>query len=1044
MATTTWITAANGDFAANSNWSGGSPVAADDAVLAADGGSPYTASSAAGPTVNSIATAANATLAITAGTFTATNGTGTGVNAGTISIGSNSNFSIGGTFNNSGTVSLNSYSPSQLIIAANTTLTGGGQINMTNAGGAGYNNVIYGVTAATNLTNVDNTISGGGKLGNGQMTLVNQAAGTINATNGSQQLVISTGANTAANAGLIEATGGAGLLIASTKVDNGTAGIIQAVGSHVDLQSATIAGGTLKSSASGYIRTIDNGSVLDGTTNAVNNQALLNIDPNTSLTTKGTINNTGSINLNSYNASQLVIGANTSLTGGGQINMTDAGGAGYNNVIYGATAATTLTNVDNTISGGGKLGNGQMTLINQLGGKINANSASQQLVINTGANTVVNAGLIKATGAAGLRIVSTKINDTSGSTILADNSHVDLQSATIIGGFLKTANGGLIQTVDNGSILDGSTTTVSGTTTVRHPVTVLGNVVINQNTALTIQGGIVLTQKVGTVVTNGIITLNAYSASQLIVGSKGAQLTGSQIIMSDAGGASYNNQINGTLKTGTKPTVSKLTNISTMIVGAGHIGTNLLLANSAKGIINANSANNALIIETGNSTVAKSNVVANAGLLESTTLDPTKGVGGLLIRNTVISNSSSGIVEANGAHTHVDLTTATIAGGTLKTLGGGIIQTMDNGSILDGTLTAVNNQAAIVVNASTSLTLKGTINNTGSISLNAYNAAQLIMGANTTLTGGGAINMTDVSGAGYNNLVFGVTAATTLTNVNNTISGDGKLGNGQLTLINQTAGTINASSNSQQLVIDTGGSAVTNAGIIKATGSSGLTISGGVANSGTISAAGGNVYIGGAVTGSGSEALNGASSLEDASAVSNNVSFAVGATGTLKLDQAQNFTGSVSGFNSQNALDLANISDATTTLSYSGTTTSGVLTVADGTTTAHINLTGNYTAATFTHTNDGAGHAKILVSGTGLSATLQSSSKLAVTATTNGSAFYGNMLIGDPPAATSASKAQGLVSALAAFGANKSYMHNESLFAGAMNTNRPMLAAARG
>ena len=69
---------------------------------------------------------------------------------------------------------------------------------------------------------------------------------------------------------------------------------------------------------------------------------------------------------------------------------------------------------------------------------------------------------------------------------------------------------------------------------------------------------------------------------------------------------------------------------------------------------------------------------------------------------------------------------------------------------------------------------------------------------------------------------------------------------------------------------------------------------------------------------------------------------------------------------------------------------------------------------------------------------------LDVTTSSAGSAFYGNLLIGDPPAATTASKAQGLVSALAAFGANDSHMSNEGFYSRAMNTNRPMLAAARG
>ena len=60
------------------------------------------------------------------------------------------------------------------------------------------------------------------------------------------------------------------------------------------------------------------------------------------------------------------------------------------NRISGVTAAATLANVDNKISGGGQLGTASMTLINQAKGTIDA-TGKNALVINTGANTVTNA-----------------------------------------------------------------------------------------------------------------------------------------------------------------------------------------------------------------------------------------------------------------------------------------------------------------------------------------------------------------------------------------------------------------------------------------------------------------------------------------------------------------------------------------------------------------------------------------------------------------------------------------------------------------------------
>jgi hypothetical protein len=59
---------------------------------------------------------------------------------------------------------------------------------------------------------------------------------------------------------------------------------------------------------------------------------------------------------------------------------------------------------------------------------------------------------------------------------------------------------------------------------------------------------------------------------------------------------------------------------------------------------------------------------------------------------------------------------------------------------------------------------------------------------------------------------------------------------------------------------------------------------------------------------------------------------------------------------SSTVLDLDDIAyGANTTATYSGTTTSGVLTVTDGTHTAKINLAGNFTTAGFSLSKDAQG-----------------------------------------------------------------------------------------
>ena len=81
-------------------------------------------------------------------------------------------------------------------------------------------------------------------------------------------------------------------------------------------------------------------------------------------------------------------------------------------------------------------------------------------------------------------------------------------------------------------------------------------------------------------------------------------------------------------------------------------------------------------------------------------------------------------------------------------------------------------------------------------------------------------------------------------------------------------------------------------------------------------------------------------------------------SGTLKLDNSQNFGGTVAGLATSGVqnVDLADINFATLqTLGYSGNTLSGTLTVTDGTHTAILALLGNYTVANFKTSNDGHG-----------------------------------------------------------------------------------------
>jgi hypothetical protein len=94
------------------------------------------------------------------------------------------------------------------------------------------------------------------------------------------------------------------------------------------------------------------------------------------------INNAGTITLGSTgNFTELVLQGNVTLSGGGAVTMTN----NANNFIFGATGADTLTNQE-TISGAGHIGNGQMTLVNS--GTINANQSAGMTLANRQATPV--------------------------------------------------------------------------------------------------------------------------------------------------------------------------------------------------------------------------------------------------------------------------------------------------------------------------------------------------------------------------------------------------------------------------------------------------------------------------------------------------------------------------------------------------------------------------------------------------------------------------------------------------------------------------------
>ena len=231
----------------------------------------------------------------------------------------------------------------------------------------------------------------------------------------------------------------------------------------------------------------------------------------------GTINNTGTIALNSAgnqtNLEILVHGA--TLQGGGHITLSASNG----NVIFGGTADAILTNVDNIISGAGQLGNGQLTIVNETAGVIDGNASGYVLVLDTGSNAVMNYGTIEASDGGKVEIRSNIINAGilevgAGSTILIDNSVANSGTMETSGTLdvLGAVSGTGVIKIDSGANLEFGSAS-SATVTFANGSATTGNLVFDDSKDFT--GQIVGFAGDGTTANSDLIDLKDINFSHL-------------------------------------------------------------------------------------------------------------------------------------------------------------------------------------------------------------------------------------------------------------------------------------------------------------------------------------------------------------------------------------------------------------------------------------------------------------------------------------------------------------------------------------------------
>ena len=316
-----------------------------------------------------------------------------------LTVDGSSLFTGAGTLANSGGITFEGLTyGSTLTLGGSVTLSGGGTITLIPRSQIGGDN--------STLTNVDNTIAGysGGMGVDGieanNLTIINQAAGVINANVSGEYFTVSPRGGTVTNAGLLEATNGGILDLDGSfgaTFNNVAAGTMQAQdGSVLLVRGSGVTGGTLSTSGSGLIQ-IDRGGQDAGFTNVTSTGSLF-VDGTVDLT--GTFTNSGSVTFggNGGNGGITIntLG-NVTLNGAGLITMTSGSQITGN--------GGTLTNTGNTIQGFGNLGNNQIGIANGAAGVINANISGLTLTVDPAVGGLTNAGLMEA-GAGGTLFLS--------------------------------------------------------------------------------------------------------------------------------------------------------------------------------------------------------------------------------------------------------------------------------------------------------------------------------------------------------------------------------------------------------------------------------------------------------------------------------------------------------------------------------------------------------------------------------------------------------------------------------------------------------------
>ena len=494
--------------------------------------------------------------------------------------------------------------------------------------------------------------------------------GTIHADGGGLQL----DTHLKTNNSQISALNGGKVRIYNTSVDNTNGTITAETGSMVEIQNATLTGGTLDGDGS-FSVVGATGNIIDSSAAPVIFDSTMELGTGDTLTVRGNLENRGVINLSDLASgiTYLRLDGDVTLSGDGRVvfNSTE------DNYIEGLDPAHVLTVGSSqllTTSTDSRVDWSRLVAETINHGTIRADGGGLQLLTNPKRNH----HRIEAINGGNLRIYNTTI-DNRGATLFADHlSTVELSSATVSGGSLTATRVG----EDRGTYHVISTAMLDGSV---ETITLDGDLEIDGSETLTL---------VGTVQNDGIIHVTDLSSSVAYLNIDGdVSLLGSGQVRLESNDDNWLDSADPTDVLTIGPDQELVADPSTL-AGASH--SRILTACDNQGTITVD----------GGGLQLDSHAKTNNGLIH--TLDG----GNLRVEGTSVDNSG-GVISLDAAGI-LHLYNGTITGGAIDG-DGAIIPLTGTDTLGDLSLGA---GVTATIGTSRVLNLSGTVTNNGRIEIN--------------------------------------------------------------------------------------------------------------------------------------------------------------------------------------------------------------------------------------------------------------------------------------------------------------------------------------